>query len=94
MYDDLKVKPEIKNAAIIYLEAIKSRFDPDDEPERLLSMKQAAEILGITKGQFAELLLDPALPRVLLGKSKRVFVPRKELIEYISGRSRKWFEYA
>lgn len=83
----------LKQAAIAYLEAVGAYFDFKREPEELLDIKNVVKNFGINRAQLAELLMDPALPRVLLGKSKRVFIPRRELAEYIAGRSKHWFEY-
>ena len=59
---------------------------------KLLTISKAARMLGISSEDIKDLLLDPTLPRIVLGRG-RVRLPRQALLNYLDKRSNEWYNF-
>ena len=57
------------------------RVDTTDQPERLLTSREAAEFLSLTVPTICSKVLKGELPEIRLGK--RLYFSRTELMEYL-----------
>jgi len=61
---------------------------------QLLTIAGASRELGVSRETVEEMLMDPALPRIFVGKSQQVRLQFSELIKYISNRAANWYRYS
>lgn len=57
----------------------------------LLSIPKAASLLGVDRSTVEDMLNDPQLGRILIGKSRQVRILRPDLMNYINHLSQDWF---
>ena len=65
------LREEVKNAST----------DPKTE-QKLISVKEAKEMLGVSKATIYELIKQDKIPHLMIGDRK--LLPKRELIEWIS----------
>ena len=63
---------------------------PNDQPW-LLSIPKAATLLGVDRKTVLMMLNDPALPRLTVGRSEQIRIPRDMLLAYLRHTSTNWF---
>lgn len=63
----------------------------NQEEPMLLSIPKAASLLGVDRSTVEDMLNDPRLGRVLIGRSRQVRILRTDLIDYINNLSQDWF---
>ncbi|MCW0154062.1 helix-turn-helix domain-containing protein [Lactiplantibacillus plantarum] len=57
----------------------------------LLSIPEAARILGTDRSTVELLLNNPDLPRMVVGRSKQVRIPVNGLLAFVNKTSKAWF---
>ncbi|WP_179394707.1 helix-turn-helix domain-containing protein [Lacticaseibacillus absianus] len=73
---------------VVYREYV---FNQDSD--RLLTINEAARLLNISRQSFEDWMLDPSLPRIVVGRSgTQLRIPKRGLLEYVRIRSERWFE--
>lgn len=60
---------------------------------KLLTVREAADLLGISMESVRDFLNDPTLGRIFVGSSNQVRIPTKSLIDYIDERASNWPQY-
>ena len=65
----------------------KSIYTSYDELPLLLNVKQMADLLGVSDSSVYELIQEDGFPALRIGK--RIVVPKEELREWISARTKE-----
>ena len=65
----------------------KSIYTSYDELPLLLNVKQLADLLGVSDSSVYELIQEDGFPALRIGK--RIVVPKEELWEWISARTKE-----
>jgi excisionase family DNA binding protein len=59
----------------------------------LLSIPQVAKLLNVKRETIEIWLQDPAVPRLFVGRSKQVRLPKKQFLDYLTNRAMDWPQY-
>lgn len=81
----LDIRPESKFTEVTILE--KSIYKSYDELPLLLNVKQLADLLGVSDSSVYELIQEDGFPSLRIGK--RIVIPKEELREWISARTKE-----
>ena len=65
----------------------KSIYKSYDELPLLLNVKQLADLLGVSESSVYELIQEDGFPSLRIGK--RIVIPKEELREWISARTKE-----
>ena len=65
----------------------KSIYKSYDELPLLLNVKQLADLLGVSDSSVYELIQEDGIPSLRIGK--RIVIPKEELREWISARTKE-----
>lgn len=58
---------------------------------KLISIPAAAKLLGVARETVDLWLLDPSLPRILIGSSKQVRLRQCDLFGYLDDKAKHWY---
>lgn len=61
--------------------------------DKLLTVPGVMRLLKVNRNTVQEWLLDPALPRLYVGKSQQPRILNSDLQQYLRNRSRNWASY-
>ncbi|MFT8393767.1 MAG: excisionase family DNA-binding protein [Liquorilactobacillus ghanensis] len=59
----------------------------------LLSIPQVAKLLNVKRETIEIWLQDPGVPRLFVGRSKQVRLPKKQFLDYLANRAKDWPQY-
>ncbi|CAM3118541.1 Helix-turn-helix domain-containing protein [Lactiplantibacillus plajomi] len=77
-----------------YLSLCRTLNMDSTKQNKLMSIPGAAKLLGVARETVDLWLLDPGLPRVLVGRSSQVRLRQCDLFRYLDDKAKFWYKEA